>query len=91
MRTGTLVQAIHLSGEGVSSIFLTTSTPKRESGRNYLEVADIDGTHVVRALDVGTLGKSFTFGVTRKIRNLQARVNTAPAIALPVSLGVGSN
>jgi hypothetical protein len=91
MRTGTLVQAIHLSGEGVSSIFLTTSNPRRESRRNYLEVADVAGTHVVRAFDVGTLGKSFTFAVTRKVRNLQARANTGPAIAIPVSFGAGSN
>jgi hypothetical protein len=40
---------IHLSGQGVTRTFLTISNPRRESLRNYLEVADVDGTHVVRA------------------------------------------
>ena len=82
---------IHLSGEGVTRAFLTISNPRPESGRNYLEVSDIAGTHVVRAFDVGALGKSFTFAVTRKVRNMQARANTGPAIAIPVSFGAGSN
>jgi hypothetical protein len=95
MRTAGLdyarTQVIHLNGEGVTKTFLTTPSPRRESGRNYLEVADVNGTHVVRAFDVGVLGKSFTFGVTRKVRSVQARATPAPAIDIPVAFGVGSN
>jgi len=46
---------------------------------------------VVRSFDVGALGKSFTFSMTGKVRNMQARSNTVPAIVVPVSFGAGSN
>jgi hypothetical protein len=40
---------IHLSGEGVNATFLAIARPAQESGRNYLDVANIDGTYVIRA------------------------------------------
>src|SRR5271166_1393618 len=67
MRDLAYVQTIHLSGEGVVKTFLAISTPRRESGRNVLEIADIDGTYVVRAYDAGVLGRSFAFGVTKNV------------------------
>jgi hypothetical protein len=81
------VPAIHLSGEGVTKIFLTISKPKRESGRTYLEIAGMDGTYVVRALDAGTLGRSFSFGVTKNVRKRVLEAHVGPTIAVPVSLG----
>jgi hypothetical protein len=90
MRDIARVPTIHLSGEGVTKTFMATSMPKRESGRNYLEVVDIDGTYVVRAFGAGLLGRSFAFGVTKNVRNKALRASAGPAIAVPVSTGAGS-
>jgi hypothetical protein len=84
------VAQIHLSGERVTKTYMAISKPQGESGRNYLEIADIDGTYVVRALDAGPLGKSFTLGVTKNVRNKALRASAEPAIAVPVSTGAGS-
>jgi len=81
------VPAIHIKGEGVEATLLAISTPQRESGRNYLELADIDGTYVVRAFDAGVLGKSFAFRVTTNARKAALRAHAAPHIAVPVSSG----
>jgi len=80
---------IHLSGEGITKAFLTVARPGRESGRNYLEMVEVDGTYVVRAFDAGAIGESFAFGVTKSVRNKALRASTEPAIAVPVSMGAG--
>jgi|SRR5580658_243505 hypothetical protein len=79
------VPTIHLSGEGVNATFLAIAKPERESGRNYLEVANIDGTYVIRAFDAGMIGESFAFGVTKNVKNKALRASAEPAIAVPVS------
>ena len=40
------VSAIHLSSEVVNAGFLAIATSAHESGRNYLDIANIDGTYV---------------------------------------------
>jgi len=84
------VPVIRLSGEGVNAAFLAIATPAHESGRNYLDIADIGGTYVIRAFDSGLLGESFSFGVTKSIKNKALRASTEPAIAVPVSMAAGS-
>ena len=85
MRDMAHVPAIHLSGEGVNATFLAIAKPDKESGRNYLDIANIDGTYVIRAFDAGLLGESFTFGVTKSVKNKALRASAEPAIAVPVS------
>jgi hypothetical protein len=86
MRDMAHVPAIHLSGEGVNATFLAIAKPDKESGRNYLDVANIDGTYVIRAFDAGSLGESFAFGVTRNVRNKALRASAElPGIAVPVA------
>jgi len=84
------VPAIHLSGEGVNAAFLAIATPAHESGRNYLDVANIGGTYVIRTFDSGLLGESFAFGVTKSVKNNALRASTEPAIAVLVSIAAGS-
>jgi len=84
------VPSIHLRGDGVSAAFLAIATPEHSSGRNYLEIANIGGTLVIRAFDSGLLGESFSFGVTKSIKNKALRASTEPAIAVPVSMAAGS-
>jgi hypothetical protein len=79
------VPAIHLSGEGINLTVLAIAKPDKESGRNYLDIANIDGTYVIRAFDAGLLGESFTFGVTKSVKNKALRASAEPAIAVPVS------
>ena len=79
------VPVIRLSGEGVNAAFLAIATPAHESGRNYLDIVNIDGTYVVRAFDAGSIGESFAFGVTKSVKNKALRASAEPAIALPVS------
>jgi hypothetical protein len=79
------VPVIHLSGEGINATFLAVARPEHESGRNYLDVANIDGTYVVRAFDVGSIGESFAFGVTKNVKSKALRASAEPAIAVPVS------
>ena len=86
MRDMAHVPAIHLSGEGVNATFLAIAKPDKESGRNYLDVANIDGTYVIRAFDAGSIGESFAFGVTRNVRNKALRASAElPGIAVPVA------
>jgi len=80
------VPLIHLSGEGVHATFLAVAKPVAESGRNYLEVANIDGTYVIRAFDAGMLGESFGFGVTKNVKAKALRASMElPPIAVPVA------
>jgi hypothetical protein len=79
------VPAIHLSGEGIRATFLAIATPAQESGRNFLDVANVDGTYVIRAFDVGSIGESFAFGVTKSVKNKALRASAEPPVAVPVS------
>jgi len=79
-----VVPAIHVSGEGINLTVLAIAKPDRESGRNYLDIAAIDGTYVIRAFDAGLLGESFTFGVTKSVRSKALRASAEPPIAVPV-------
>ncbi len=84
------IPSIYLSGEGLNATFLAIATPVHESGRNYLDVANIGGTYVIRAFDSGLLGESFSFGVTKSVKNKALRASTEPAMAVPVSIAAGS-
>ena len=79
------VPTIRLSGEGINATFLAIAKPVQESGRNYLDVANIDGTYVIRAFDAGSIGESFAFGVTKSVKNKALRASAEPAITVPVS------
>jgi hypothetical protein len=81
------VPAVHLSGEGISATFLAVPRPVQESGRNYLDIANIDGTYVIRAFDVGSIGESFAFGVTKNVKNGALRASAEPVSAVPVISG----
>jgi len=81
------VSAIHLTGQGVRKTFLAISTSRRETERNYLEIADMGGVYVVRAFDSGTLGKSFGFGVTKNVKMKALDAQALPGISIPVSSG----
>ena len=86
VRDMTRVPAIHVSGEGINKTFLAIAQPAEESGRNYLDIANIDGTYVIRAFDAGTLGESFAFGVTKSVKNKALRASVElPGIAVAVS------
>ena len=76
------VPVIHVSGEGIEKTFFAIARPEVESGRNYLEVSDIDGTYVVRAFDAGLIGKSFAFGVTKAVRSKALRASTGTDIVV---------
>jgi hypothetical protein len=84
------VPVIHLSGEGANATFLAIATPAHESGRNYLDIANIGGMYVIRAFDSGLLGESFSFGVTQSVKNKALGASAGPAIAVPVSIALGS-
>ena len=83
------VPVIHVSGEGINATFLAIARPERESGRNYLDVANIGGAYVIRAFDAGSLGESFVFGVTKSGKSKALRASAEPAIAVPVSAVAG--
>jgi hypothetical protein len=83
------VPVIHVVGEGVKLDFLAIARPERESGRNVLEIADIQGTHVVRAFDAGLLGESFTFGVTKSVKGKALRASADPATTVVVTAAAG--
>lgn len=80
------VPAIHLSGQGINLTFLAIAKPDKESGRNYLDVANIDGTYVIRAFDAGSIGERFAFSVTKNVKNTALRASAElPSIAVPVA------
>jgi hypothetical protein len=79
------VPTIHLSGEGINATFLAIAKPVQENGRNFLDVANIDGTYVIRAFDAGTIGESFAFGVTKSVKSKALRASAEPSIAVPVA------
>ena len=84
------VPVIHLSGEAVNATFLAIAKPAHASGRNYLDIANIGGTYVIRAFDSGLLGESFSFGVTKSVKNKALSASSEPAMAVPVSMAAGS-
>ncbi len=80
------VPAIHLSGEGINKTFLAVARPEAETGRNYLDIANVDGTYVIRAFDAGAIGESFAFGVTKNVKNKALRASVElPGVAVAVS------
>jgi hypothetical protein len=79
------VPVIHVSGEGVNVNFLAIARPERESARNVLQIADINGTHVVRAFDAGLLGESFGFGVTKTVKGKALRASADPSTTIEVT------
>jgi len=83
------VPVVHLSGEGKEVTLLGIARPMRESGRNYLEVANIDGTYVIRAFDAGLIGQTLSFGVTKTAKNKALRASAQPVMTVPVSGGAG--
>ena len=83
------VQKIRVSGEGVSKTFLAISKPTPESRRNCLKISRIDGTYVVSAFDTGVLGRSYSFGITKNVRNKMLRASAGPGIAIPVDTAAG--
>ena len=83
------ISAIHVSGEGVTKTFMAISKPTRESSRNCLKIALINGTYVVSAFDTGVLGKSYAFGMTRNVRNKTLRASAGPGFVVPVSTAAG--
>jgi hypothetical protein len=83
------VPVVHLVGEGVNLTLLTLARPDRESGRNYLEIDDVNGTYVIRAFDSGLLGERFTFGVTKSVKEHALRASAEPVMTIPVSTGAG--
>ena len=82
-------QKIRVSGEGVSKTFLAISKPTPESGRNCLKLTGIDGTYVVSSFDTGVLGRSYSFAMTKNVRNKMLRASAGPSIAVPVSTAAG--
>ena len=56
----------------------------------YLDIANIGGTYVIRAFDSGLLGESFSFGVTKSVKNKALSASSEPAMAVPVSMAAGS-
>ena len=84
------VSAIDLSSEEVNAGFLAIATSAHESGRTYLDIANIGGTYVIRAFDSGLLGELFSFGVTKSVKNKALRASTEPAMAVPFSMAAGS-
>ena len=83
------VPIIQLNGEETSATLLAIAQPAKESGRNYLDVVNINGTYVIRAFDAGLIGKSFAFAVTGNVKKMALRASAAPAMAVPVSAGTG--
>jgi len=82
-------QKIRVSGEGVSKTFLAISKPTPESGRNCLKITGIDGTYVVSSFDTGVIGRSYSFAMTKNVRNKMLRASAGPSIAVPVSTAAG--
>ena len=81
------VSAFHLTGQGLEKTFLAIATSRRETKRDYLEIADLGGVYVVRAFDAGTLGKSFGFGVTKNVRMKALDTAARQPISIPLSGG----
>ncbi len=80
---------IHVSGEGVSLSFLAIAKPQPESGRNYLEIAEVGGAQVVRTFEAGLLGESFGFSVTKAVKNKALRASAEPVMTVTVSTPAG--
>jgi len=78
------VPVIHVSGEGVHFELLSMGRPLPESGRNVLEIADFGGAHVIRAFDAGLIGESFSFGLTKTVKNkaLRASADSTTTVAV---------
>jgi len=78
------VPVVHLTGEGVNIAYLAIARPAAESKHNFLDVQNVAGTYVIEAFDAGTIGETFSFGVTRNVKSKALRASVEPAMAVPV-------
>lgn len=83
------VRTIRLSGEGMRATFLATGKPAKESGHSYLEIQDVNGTYVVRELNSGLIGKSYSVPMTKSVHNRALRASASEPLIVPVSTGAG--
>jgi len=83
------VPMINLTGEGIHASFLGITKPRVESSRNYLEIAEVNGTYVIRAFDAGILGKKLAFGMTKAVKSKALRASVEPPISVPVYAEAG--
>jgi hypothetical protein len=83
------VPIVHVSGDEITATVFAFAQPEKESARNVLDLVNMDGTYVIRAFDVGLIGKTFAFAVTGNIKKKALQASAAPAIEAPVSMGGG--
>jgi hypothetical protein len=83
------VPSIHVRGEGVNVTVLSGSVGYIETGEEggRLEIADVNGAHVVTKLHSGLAGKEFTFMIPKELKTQGYGVAALQKASLPVTSG----
>ncbi len=81
------VPAVHVQGDGTYATILSgpvSFTAANEDGAR-LEIADVNGVHVVTKLHSGLAGKEFPFAIPKAVKNLGYGVAALRKTSIPVS------
>lgn len=82
----TTTRLVFLDGEGVHAMILAGSAiPGEVPGRSSLQLEETNGVYVVRRLDAGMVGQSYTFLVPKAARMKAERASSSGPISVPVS------
>ena len=78
---------LHIEGNGKTANILAgvsdATEPSFQKGK--LEIADVNGTHVVTKLTAGAAGREYSFAVPRSVRKEGLGVATMKKSAIPMS------
>ncbi len=84
-----VLPSIHVRGEGVSFTVLSgpvTFTGADES-KGWMEIADVNGTHVVTKLHSGLGGRDFAFMIPKDLKSQGYGVAALQKASIPVTSG----
>jgi hypothetical protein len=82
------VRLVRLEGDDLR-IYILAGPPTLEqiSDRSKLRLDNINGVYVVRHLDAGILGQSYTFAVSKKVQMNVQRASTSSQMSVPITAG----
>ena len=83
------ISVLHLTGEEVSASFISNTGATEQSPRTYLKLTGYGDTYVIRELDAGLIGKTFTFAAPKNIKDIGLHADASRTMTLAVSSGDG--
>ncbi len=84
-----VLPSIHVRGEGVSFTVLSgpVSFTGADENKGWMEIADVNGTHVVTKLHSGLGGRDFVFAIPKDLKRQGYGMAALQKASIPVTSG----